>query len=96
MFEPGTTPGAETSRWSTRLSRFFKEHGFEVTSHDFRTTMITAFYEETKDLAKTKELVNHRDVRTTMGYVKINKDKMEKETAQLVDKLMPRKRTRKV
>lgn len=53
MFEPGATPGAETSRWSKQVSSFFKKYGLKVTTHDFRTTMITSFYNETKDLVKT-------------------------------------------
>ena len=53
MFEQGATPGAETARWSTYVSSFFKKYGLKVTTHDFRTTMITSFYNETKDLVKT-------------------------------------------
>ena len=53
IFEQGATPGAETSRWSKQVSSFFKKYGLKVTTHDFRTTMITSFYNETKDLVKT-------------------------------------------
>ena len=53
MFEPSSNPGSETNRWSNCHGRFFKGYGLKVTSHDFRTTMITSFYNETKDLATT-------------------------------------------
>ena len=53
MFESGP-PDNPTSRWIMSLTRFFKAHNIAVQSHDFRTTMITEYYNNCKDLVKTK------------------------------------------
>ena len=53
MFESGT-PDNPTSRWIMSLKRFYREHDIDVQSHDFRTTMITEYYNNCKDLVKTK------------------------------------------
>ena len=49
MFEPGK-PKDPTNRWVVALSRFYKEHKIKVMSHDFRTTLVTNMYKESKDI----------------------------------------------
>ena len=93
MFSPGT-PSDPTAKWSKRLSRFFKGRGLAVRSHDFRTTMITSFYNQTKDLALTQEFVQHADINTTRGYIKLGQAQVQKEAESLVAAMVPSKRTK--
>ena len=64
MFEPGngTNPA---NKWVKMLSKFYKQRGYNVKSHDFRVSQATDFYNETKDIEMTRKFMNHTDIRTT-------------------------------
>ena len=68
MFEPGR-PGNETSALSHWVQRRFKKHGQHVTSHDFRKTTATNFYDSTKDPMLTKDFLGHSSVVTMQLYI---------------------------
>lgn len=50
----------------TRIGRRALDH--HVASHDLRMTTGTAFYDQTKDLRATQELLGHASSDTTQGY----------------------------
>lgn len=93
MFKSGPE-GNETSRWIMSLTRFFQKHSIAVQSHDFRTTMITDFYNNCKDLAKTKKFSGHASIKMVERYVKVDKEKMHEENAEFLQRQMPGKRAR--
>ena len=93
MFKSGPE-GNETSRWIMSLTRFFQKHNIAVQSHDFRTTMITNFYNNCKDLAKTKKFSGHASIKMVERYVKVDKEKMHEENAEFLQQQMPGKRAR--
>ena len=71
MFQSGPSynPSNALSLW---LTRFFKKHGENVKSHDFRTTHATNHYNAHKDLKLTSDLLGHKDIKVTNNYVKLN------------------------
>jgi len=64
-------------RWISRMGR---EAGVSrhVSSHDLRATAGTHWYNKTKDLRVTQELLGHADSRTTELYTGIDDDAMRK------------------
>ena len=62
-----------------RLTKEFGElKGIEYTPHSIKIGSVTAFYDKTKDLVRTMEFADHEDPRTTLGYIRLNNNRMEK------------------
>ena len=64
MFPPGDGRNP-ANKWTKMLAKFFKKHGHDVKSHDFRVTQATEFYKVTKDIVKTQQFIGHSKVETT-------------------------------
>lgn len=64
MFEPGEGKDP-ANKWVKKLKKFFKKHGLDVKSHDFRVTQATNYYESTKDVMATKGFLGHSSIKTT-------------------------------
>ena len=47
----GTNPA---NKWTKMLTKFYDAYGMKVKSHDFRTTQLTDFYNDCKDIVKTQ------------------------------------------
>ena len=52
-------------KWVNKINRFFKKHGIDVKTHDFRTTMLTLLYNKTKDIVLVQEYAGHSRVEVT-------------------------------
>ena len=76
------------------LAKFFKKHGHDVKSHDFRVTQATEFYKVTKDIVKTQQFIGHSKVETTQRYVKMAREDLDKTTQEYLNKKQTRKRQR--
>lgn len=77
------TNGQPLVPWSNRyartiLTRLGVEAGIgrRVSSHDLRSTLLTAVYAATKDLRATQEIAGHSSSRATEGYTRISMDTM--------------------
>ena len=74
------TNTGECSRWKLRslqrrfeqYIRFYKKN--TLTVHKLRHSFATRHYEENKDIAMLKEIMNHSDINTTMVYTHIRND----------------------
>lgn len=68
------------------LKKFFKKHGHEVKSHDFRVTKATDYYNDCKDVVKVQRFLGHAQVSTTQGYVKMPIEELDKTTHEHLNK----------
>ena len=62
-----------------KLTREFgKLKGIEYTPHSIKVGSVTAFYNKTKDLVATSEFADHEDTKTTLGYIRLDDNRMKK------------------
>ena len=64
MFDAGNATNP-ANKWTKVLSKFYDKYHIKVKSHDFRATMVTNFYEKTKDINQARQFVGHTSVMTT-------------------------------
>lgn len=70
---PGRFGGSADARWlSQMVAEWMREHGHDVTAHQFRHWYATQIYQATKDLILVQQLMGHADVSTTQVYCKIS------------------------
>ena len=82
FFDGDLTERVFSSLSAQMFARLTKEFGvlkgIEYTPHSIKIGSVTAFYDKTKDLVKTMEFADHEDPRTTLGYIRLNDNRMEK------------------
>ena len=93
MFEPGAGRNP-ANKWTQMLRKFFKKHGHEVKSHDFRVTKATDYYNDCTDVVKVQRFLGHAQVSTTQGYVKMSIEELDKTTHEHLNKRKAQKRQR--
>ena len=60
------------------ISRFFRRYDLKVMSHDFRKSMITDMYNNSKDIYACQLYVGHRSSVTTEGYIQKSYENVDK------------------
>jgi site-specific recombinase XerC len=78
----------QASGWiARRMRRWWSKAGFVLRknfgSHYFRHSLATRAYVETRDIDKVRELMGHKDLETTRGYIHAPKQ----DTAKLAKRL---------
>ena len=67
MFEPGLGKNL-ANKWVQRVTGFFKRHGEKVTTHDFRVSTGTRFYNKHNEIMAVKEYLGQKDVRGCFNF----------------------------
>ena len=86
MFEPGLGKNL-VNKWVQRVTGFFKRRGEKVTTHDFRVSTGTRFYNKHKDIMAVKEYLGQKDVRVTQRYIRKEKEEVLVKAGQLFESM---------
>ena len=76
LFAPGENRGDPANIWVKFLTRYFNRHGIKIQTHDFRKSMATEIFNDTKDLKATGVYLGHQSMKTTERYIQVDKEKV--------------------
>ena len=75
------------------MTKFFGDDK-HVQSHNFRPSWATHYYDATKDIATVQKVLGHKDIKTTMSYLKTTQNETRQKVEDYYMQQQPSKRQR--